>query len=189
MIKKPFNFIAWFPLIIVVFFCQINLLAIEKKDKGYQPYQKDEPLAEEVTTTLINNSKYSLWVSAEGESLLENIRDINDFQPFGFKWIQPEKTLEVKSGNSGFAPTGSTHLYFTEIKNPNVFTSAPHKDIKLEGVNETYSFKEFDVKIEAVPVKVWYSRKPHFRDTDWTYTFYNYTITVTGKENPTKTEK
>lgn len=142
----------------------------------------NEDSEQSVTTKLINQTKYKLWLQSEGESVRKGVGSTS-YDPLGEVWVDPGETLEKK--DKRYAPTGTGLMYYTKDENADKTTLAPSYQIELDGKNKTYNFSEFDVEIEAKPVTISHPVIETF-EPKRRYHYFNYIIKVTGKTEKTE---
>lgn len=185
MISKE-KFKKCLPLVLVVIASQIGLMAYDPSRYNYDVTNKP-PLVNQITTKLINNTKYGLWLRIDAPACIASFGvgcsdPDEDYDIFGTRWIPGNKTVELSSKTD--VPEGSATLFYA--MDPGLFTMGKMLPMNFNGKQSTaYDSPDISVKIHAEPVYMYYEN-PLLGN--YIYEWYNYTITVDPKKTAEKTE-
>lgn len=146
-----------------------------------------------VTTTLINNTKYSLWLKVEDAKKISRMDELsaritsdpdddeNTIHPFGKKWLSPKSKNSKRDEKD--APEGKAILFYAT--DPGFFTLGSRINLNLDGHNSTASgSSDIKVTIEATPAYIFYEETLFSKA--YIYEWYNYTIIVDPKDSSGK---
>lgn len=178
----------WLSLALLFITSQVGLMGYDPSRYNYDVTNK--PDLRHVTTTLINNTDYSLWLTVNDPAMIQRLTtaegpdESTEDYPFGFSWIKPGAKVVTKSDEK--APENAARLYYA--KDPGFFTMGTVVNIDFKGKNSKASQSpDVVVNIHAEPVYMYY---PGLLSEGYIYEWYNYTITVDSKNKKTseKTE-
>lgn len=188
--KLKISILAGLMMVIV----QIGLFGADSSRYNYDVKSKTD--LDHVTITLINNTKYSLWLTVKEAVKLHRL-DIftekisNDYDPdddtssypFGKVWIGPGERVSVDNDKEA-SENGATLFYAMD---PDILTYGKVVYLDFKGRKSTASESpDIKVTIKAEPVYIFYDEI--FYSAAYLYEWYNYTIIVDSKNDSEKIE-